>query len=477
MSSRREALKVELAAAMADAKALLDDCATPTGKAAAHGDLWFSKKEASPAAKDWVTSKAIGTSNGGAWHIGATGDAAAAATGTIGGGGGAGTLFFRPAPRAKASGTVDDIKAHHAVDPTARVLFDKVTGKVLARRRSTIDMLLPSTPKSKPRGSRRPSAPRLNLPGGRAAAAADASAAVAAPPPRRKSMFLEGGVAHLTAVATAAAAKAVSFEHLRTGPPSRRRRPSLGVRLRSSISAAMGDAVRDPMHPKARKSFFKALKNDSQKLVGKFLENATLPSGYRDDHGRTPLVVACCEGHTALLDMLLDAGVDIDQTDSKGWTPLHHCASLGYHGLACRLVERGASVCPVTSGDNATPLHLASMNGHANIVELMLGGDRPSERQASADEVDFAGMTPLHMASWRGHAPVVRVLLSAGANRDLKDKEGLTADTWASDGKHQEVQAILGSGYNKLRKARVKLKAAIAMKRGSLVKAIKVRCG
>ena len=189
------------------------------------------------------------------------------------------------------------------------------------------------------------------------------------------------------------------------------------------------------------------------------------------------LVVACCEGHTALLDMLLDAGVDIDQTDSKGWTPLHHCASLGYHGLACRLVERGASVCPVTSGDNATPLHLASMNGHANIVELMLGGDRPSARQASADEVDFAGMTPLHMASWRGHAPVVRVLLSAGANRDLKDKEGLTADTWASDGKHQEVQAILGSGYNKLRKARVKLKAAIAMKRGSLVKAIKVRCG
>ena len=446
MSSRREALKLELAAAMADAKALLDDCATPAGKgAAAHGDLWFSKK-ASPA----------------------------------------GTSFFRPAPRAAASGTVDDIKDHHAVDPTARVLFDNVTGKVLARRRSTIDMLLPSTPKSKPRGSRRPSAPRLTLPGGRAAAAAAAAAAAsaaaaaaaatAAAPPRRKSMFLEGGVAHLTAVATAAA-KAVSFEHLRTGAPSRRRRPSLGVRLRSSISAAMGDAVRDPMHPKARKSFFKALQNDSQKLVGKFLENATLPSDYRDDHGRTPLVVACCEGHTALLDMLLDAGVDIDQTDSKGWTPLHHCASLGYHGLACRLVERGASVCPITIGDNTTPLHLASMNGHANIVELMLGKDRPLERQASADEVDFAGMTPLHMASWRGHAPVVRVLLSAGANRDLTDKEGLTADTWASDGKHQEVQAILGSGYNKLRKARVKLKAAIAMKRSSLVKAIKVRCG
>ena len=36
------------------------------------------------------------------------------------------------------------------------------------------------------------------------------------------------------------------------------------------------------------------------------------------------------------------------------------------------------------------------------------------------------GWTPLHLASWNGHVEVITALLAAGADKTLKDKDGRT---------------------------------------------------
>ena len=49
-----------------------------------------------------------------------------------------------------------------------------------------------------------------------------------------------------------------------------------------------------------------------------------------------------------------------------------------------------------------TPLHLAAMYGHAEVVELLLSCGR-----VMANKVDNRGYTPLHNAVRKGHVAVV----------------------------------------------------------------------
>jgi len=57
-----------------------------------------------------------------------------------------------------------------------------------------------------------------------------------------------------------------------------------------------------------------------------------------------------------------------------------------------------------------TPLHTASINGHAEVVKFLL------EARCAVDPINLASDTPLHDAIENGHLEVVKLLLDAGAN-------------------------------------------------------------
>jgi serine/threonine-protein phosphatase 6 regulatory ankyrin repeat subunit B len=132
--------------------------------------------------------------------------------------------------------------------------------------------------------------------------------------------------------------------------------------------------------------------------------------------GVTPLVAAAMNGTPAVVTHLLDKGADINWGRQYGETALWQSSRRGTVLAAEILIRRGAEVNTQSGG--MTPLHLASLNGMASVVTLLL------EKGAKLNARDAQGKTPLAWAE--GHGPedlyvtgetkeVIKILIEHGA--------------------------------------------------------------
>lgn len=110
-------------------------------------------------------------------------------------------------------------------------------------------------------------------------------------------------------------------------------------------------------------------------------------------------------------------------------------------GTSCRAKMKIALIKDVDRRDPATEqtmLHMASSNGHAEIVSDLLAAG------ADKDAQDLNGRTPLYHAVAARHPEIVRSLIAAGADTDVKDHNGWTALHWASsEGRAQMVRTLV----------------------------------
>nr|AFK44284.1 unknown [Lotus japonicus] len=75
--------------------------------------------------------------------------------------------------------------------------------------------------------------------------------------------------------------------------------------------------------------------------------------------GCTLLHLACETGDIGMLELLLQYGVNVNATDSRGQTPLHRCILKGKSILARLLLSRGADPRAVDD-QGRTPIELAA---------------------------------------------------------------------------------------------------------------------
>ncbi len=127
-----------------------------------------------------------------------------------------------------------------------------------------------------------------------------------------------------------------------------------------------------------------------------------------DCHGFTPLHLAVRRGHTGVVELLLtvpsmDANVAATVNAStpsglKPWEPDHLDS--------CRpdLFSKAPKEIPTAA--NLTPLHFAAMDGHTEIVDLLLKW--PGIYVAP---LDTKGLSPFHYSIQNGHSGVVKLLL------------------------------------------------------------------
>ncbi|XP_057711410.1 ankyrin repeat and BTB/POZ domain-containing protein 3-A-like isoform X2 [Corythoichthys intestinalis] len=112
------------------------------------------------------------------------------------------------------------------------------------------------------------------------------------------------------------------------------------------------------------------------------------------EQGMTPLMYACVRGDEAMVQMLLDAGADIN-------------------GEVPAMVHKHPSVYPDARG--GTPLTFAVLHGHAPVVQLLLDNSANVEGSLQ-DGADNYAETPLQLAAAAGNFELVSLLLERGAD-------------------------------------------------------------
>ena len=90
-----------------------------------------------------------------------------------------------------------------------------------------------------------------------------------------------------------------------------------------------------------------------------------------EDHF-SALYCAVDREHPDVVEVLIDAGADIETKDDKGCSPLLLASCSGALALVKMLVKAGAEVC-ATDNEGHTCLTLAAYNGHTEIVRYLVG--------------------------------------------------------------------------------------------------------
>ncbi len=124
---------------------------------------------------------------------------------------------------------------------------------------------------------------------------------------------------------------------------------------------------------------------------------------------------------------LIADGSDVDAQDGYGNTALMHASSLDRPEIVEMLLNAGADVNSRNFFYESTALMCAAENGRANIVEILLN------RGADVNAQDGYGNTALVYAAMYGFLDVVQMLLEYGANVDAQTQSGKTALMIASE--------------------------------------------
>lgn len=147
----------------------------------------------------------------------------------------------------------------------------------------------------------------------------------------------------------------------------------------------------------------------------------------------TPIGWAAENGHSQVVNYLLDQNVDLD-TGSIQLKRFSVTKGLGR--LFNTLKEKGADF-NLRNGNGGGLLHLAAEGGDVEIIASFL------RNNDDLDAKDRYGWTPLHYAAYNERTEAVSFLLKKGSNSDIRDLSGKTAYNIAEQRHNAELIKLM----------------------------------
>lgn len=186
--------------------------------------------------------------------------------------------------------------------------------------------------------------------------------------------------------------------------------------------------------------------------------------------GRTPLMLAAKHSTADAANLLADNHADIQAKDNDGLSALGHAVYHQKPDVAANLLARGANpedgfcfirACSnrdvkmialliahgvdtkVVSGSyHQHPVHILAQHGCVEGFNLITAAQGIADIDARQSN---DGNTALHLAAIGGHVGMVEALLKAGAGTQLDNNEGLTAEAAAMKRDKQQTARLIRS--------------------------------
>ena len=146
---------------------------------------------------------------------------------------------------------------------------------------------------------------------------------------------------------------------------------------------------------------------------------------------------AAYDGNIEAVKQHLDAGTDVNARAGEGETPLNLAALMGHKEIVGLLIAKGADVNAKDYKYGITPLLNAAMGGHKETAELLIA------EGADVKGKDVNGSTPLHSAAFGGSKEIVELLIANGADVNVRGFLGKTPLNMAVDEGKKETAALL----------------------------------
>ena len=162
----------------------------------------------------------------------------------------------------------------------------------------------------------------------------------------------------------------------------------------------------------------------------------------QDSSSRTPLHVAVYRKHHETARALLRLGANPNAFDAQRYDIVTIAAVHNDIEMLNIALQNGASARNVTTPADSTALITAAHLGHVEAVRILIA------HKAPLDHVNARGWTALHEAVALGnggpnHVATVDALVKAGADTDIKDRQGATALSYARQRRYDDMIKIL----------------------------------
>ncbi|KAG9292949.1 hypothetical protein G9A89_016311 [Geosiphon pyriformis] len=119
------------------------------------------------------------------------------------------------------------------------------------------------------------------------------------------------------------------------------------------------------------------------------------------------------------------------------------CARYGEFEEIKETISSNSTTYLITKDSSGnTALHMASANGHIDIVDFIIEMTKSTDISAVNIQND-SGNTPLHWSALNGHQKVVETLVKHGADIKIKNRSGRTAMFEAQQNNHEKVVEFL----------------------------------
>ncbi|CAG2224879.1 unnamed protein product [Mytilus edulis] len=129
----------------------------------------------------------------------------------------------------------------------------------------------------------------------------------------------------------------------------------------------------------------------------------------------------CHDGNYELAKLLILQGLPVNEENYLGLTSLHLASHEGHTNIVKLLLDHGATAVVNKGNINGSrPLHFAAHEGHKEIVEILL------QHGADINQGNNNQSKPIHLATHENHIDIVKLLIEKGANVNDVNKNGST---------------------------------------------------